>query len=110
MIAACPEDLNRLFTDRFNTVDVRGMVELYETGATIVFPPGVTVNGTDSIHQTLERVIEGSPLIRSQLRPTILAGDLALTSVEWSMSISDAGGRTEIISSVSVEVARRQPC
>lgn len=90
MTAACPEDLNRLFTDRFNTGDVRGVVELYETGATIVFPPGativfppgVTVNGTDSIRQALERVIEESPLIRSQLRPTILAGDLALTSVD----------------------------
>ena len=35
-----PEDLDRLFLERANAGDVDGVVDLYEPGAVLAFPPG----------------------------------------------------------------------
>ncbi len=109
MGAARPEDLNRLFADRINAGDVEGLVALYEPTATVAFPPGQLVSGTAAIRQVFEQVLAGKPTLKATLRPTVHSGDLALTSVHWSMSMAGPDGLPMTLSGTSAEVVRRQP-
>lgn len=109
-VAAQPEDLNQLFTDRANAGDVDGLVALYEPDATIVFPPpGQPVSGTHAIRQAFTQVLADHPAIRTERRPTVHTVDLALTSVQWTMTLTGPDRQPRIISGVSVEVTRQQP-
>jgi ketosteroid isomerase-like protein len=44
-----PEDLARLFVERANAADAKGMSELYEPEAVLAFPPGGHTVGRDAI-------------------------------------------------------------
>lgn len=108
-VAVQPEDLNQLFTDRANAGDVDGLVALYEPDATVVFPPGPPVSGTHAIRQAFAQVLADHPTIRMERRPTVRTVDLALTSVQWTMTLTGPDRRPMILSGVSVEVTRQQP-
>jgi ketosteroid isomerase-like protein len=96
--AAVPEDLPRLFVARANAGDVDGLVELYEPDAVLAFPPGSQTRGHDAIRRVYEEMVAGRPEFEpGEQRPTLVVGDLALTSTR----LVDGG--------VTVEVARRQP-
>jgi ketosteroid isomerase-like protein len=98
--AAEPEDLSRLFLERANAGDVEGLVELYEPGAVLAFPPGRLSTGSEAIRAAYEELLAGRPTFGAgDQRPAIRndTGDLALTSTRLA-------GR-----GATAEVARRQP-
>lgn len=109
MRATQPEDLNRLFEDRTNAGDVEGLVALYEPNATLAFPTGQVTSGTEAIRRVFEQVLAGKPTLKAVQRPTVRMGDLALTSVEWSLTMAGADGQPMTLGGTSVEVVRRQP-
>jgi len=104
-----PEDLNRLFEERTNAGDVEGLVALYKPNATLAFPPGQITNGSEAIRQVFEQVLAGKPSLAAIQRPTVRMGDLALTSVTWSMTMAGPDGQPTAIDGTSAEVVRRQP-
>jgi ketosteroid isomerase-like protein len=96
--AATPEDLGRLFVQRFNAGDVNGLVALYEPNAVLALPDGQAAAGVDRILEAHQRLAADTPMIEPATeRRTIRSGDLALTSTQ----LADG--------TVTVEVARRQP-
>ncbi len=96
--ARAPEDLGEFFLQRANAGDVEGLVALYEPGAVLAFAPGRVVTGHDEIRAVYRELLANPPVFTSGgQRPTLLNGDLALTSTRLP-----GGGTT-------VEVARRQP-
>lgn len=108
-MAAKPEDLNQLFSERANAGDVDGLVALYEPDATVVFPPGPPVSGAHAIRHAFTQVLADKPTIRMERRPTVHADNLALTSVQWTMTLTGPDRQTRIISGLSAEVTRQQP-
>jgi ketosteroid isomerase-like protein len=110
MTARTPEDLDRLFAERLNAGDVEALVALYEPQAALTPPGGKSpVIGHAAIREVLAGFIAGKP--RMTLMPRLLsqAGELALISAHWSVSMSGPDGKPMDANGQSVEVARRQP-
>jgi ketosteroid isomerase-like protein len=95
--AAHPGDLGRLVLARLNTADVDGLVALYEPGAVLALPDGTTATGHEEIRAAYARIVADRPTFAPGTpRPSLICGDLALTSTRVP------GGP------VTAEVARRQ--
>ena len=93
-----PEDLTRLFVERANARDAEGLADLYEPDALLAYPPGELTRGREAIRDVYERMVALNLTFQpEEPLPTLLAGDLALTSTR----ASDGMG-------VRVQVARRQ--
>jgi ketosteroid isomerase-like protein len=99
-LASTPEDLARLFVERANAHDAKGLAELYATDAVLAFPAGSSTVGREAIRAALEQLLEHAPLPFpfEEPLPTVHYDDLALTSTRST----DGTG-------VRVQVARRQP-
>jgi ketosteroid isomerase-like protein len=97
--AHAPEDLTRLFVERARARDAAGIAALYEERAVMAYPPGEQTVGREAIQRLFERALGRMPEPQpEEPRPTLLHGDLALTS---TLARDGAGAR--------VQVARRQP-
>ena len=95
--ATHPEVLSRLIVERLNAGDVDGLTALYEPNAVLALPDGEIATGSDEIRGAYERVVADKPTFEPGVQqPTLLNGDLALTSSRL------ANG------AVTAEVARRQ--
>ena len=96
--ALTPEDLTRLFVERANAGDATGIAALYEEHAVMAYPPGSVTEGRDAIRALWEKVLASGPhLEQEEPLPTLISGDLALTSTPPK----DAAG-------ARAQVARRQ--
>jgi ketosteroid isomerase-like protein len=94
-----PEDLTRLFVERFNAGDAAGAAALYDEDAVIAYPPGGRTEGREAIRALWEKTIASVPGFEPEPPlPTLVSGDIALTS-----TIAKDG------TGVRVQVARRQP-
>jgi enoyl-CoA hydratase len=104
-----PEQLSRLFAERANTGDLEGMLELYEDEATFLGPDGGSASGSDAIRGRLEGLLAMKPQITPTSSQMVMAGDVALMSNRWRMTLGVEGGEQAGVDGVSTEVARRQP-
>jgi uncharacterized protein (TIGR02246 family) len=109
MAASTPEDLDRLFAQALNAADLDALVRLYEPGAALTPSPGKTVSGHPAIREALAMFLAGKPHITLTPRLISQAGDLALVSARWHLSMTGPDGQPLAVSGESVEVARRQP-
>jgi len=93
-----PDDLEGLFVQFVNQQNLEALLGLYEQGAVLKDGSGTVYRGVDEIRSALSRYVATAPVLdRSDQYPSIVAGDIALTSSRHSDG------------SVSVEIARRQP-
>jgi uncharacterized protein (TIGR02246 family) len=94
-----PEDLTRLFVERANAGDAKGIAALYEEEAVMAYPPGEVTVGREAIRSLWEKVLEKAPRFEPEdSLPTLLSDGIALTSTAPK---DGAGARAQ--------VARRQP-
>lgn len=103
-----PEELSQFFLERANAGDVNGVAELYEPDAVLAGPDQVST-GIQAIRRRYEELLAGNPTFTGEIQAALRAGDLALTSVKWSMSAAGPAGQPRTFSGTSGEVARRQP-
>ena len=98
-------EMHSIFETGYNDRDLDGVMSLYGPDTTMVQMDGSTIRGSAAIRDSVE-VLFGVPGARMTLRTryVIEAGDLALLSSEWTMTVGD-----EVMSAVSAEVAQRQP-
>ena len=90
-----PEDLTRLFVERANAGDTAGIAALYEEEAVMAYPPGAVTVGRDAICALWEDVLSHSPQFEpEQPLPTLISGDLALTSTPPK---DGAGARAQVV-------------
>jgi ketosteroid isomerase-like protein len=108
--AGKPEELPRLFAERANVGDLKGLLELYEEGATLVSPDGDTTGGDEAINERLQGLLAMAPHIEVGESRALLAGDIALLSNRWRMTFGTGEGDGQTgFEGTSAEVARRQP-
>ncbi|MBL7257172.1 YybH family protein [Paractinoplanes lichenicola] len=94
-----PEDLTRLFVERANAKDAEGLALLYEEDAVMAYPPGRQTVGRAAIQQLWAEALPHMPSFTpEEPLPTLISGDLALTSTPPS---DGAGARAQVV--------RRQP-
>lgn len=92
-----PQELARLLVSRERTGDVDGMVALYEQDAVLHIGGGQVARGRDAIRSFyVEVVASGRKFDLGDQRPSMITGDLALTSTRLPNG------------TVTVEIARRQ--
>ncbi|ALG11236.1 YybH family protein [Kibdelosporangium phytohabitans] len=97
--ATHPEDLARLFVEYANAGDADSLAQLYAEDAVLDFPTGHPTVGRDAIRAVLKELVAAGPQFTvEQPMPTLITGDIALTS---TVPADGTGGRTQ--------VARRQP-
>ena len=95
--ATSPDALFRLFVERANARDLDGLMDLYEPDAIMILGPGQQVVGQDAIRAALGQMLEGNTQFSAEgQRPTIVAGDLAITTAQLGPDM------------VTAEVARQQ--
>jgi enoyl-CoA hydratase len=109
MSARNPEDLQHLFAERANAGDLDGLIALYEDGAAFVGPDGTDATGDDSIRDRLEGLLTMAPRITPTDSRAVIAGDVALLSNRWRMTLGPDGEGRAGLEGTSTEVARRQP-
>ena len=97
--ATKPEDLTRLFVERANDKDADGLSLLYEEDAVMAYPPGRQTVGRAAIRLLWEEALPHMPTFEpEQPLPTLISGDLALTSTPPK---DGSGARAQVV--------RRQP-
>lgn len=107
MPARSPEQLNELFAEAVNAADLEALVALYEPGA-ILARSGRAITGTAAIREALRDLLARRARITVEPKPTLQAGDLALTAARWTMRSPGADGVVVQRTGHSAEVARRQ--
>lgn len=93
--ALTPEDLTRLFIERSNAGDAVGVAALYEEDAVLAYPPGQTTVGRAAIQELWAGVLaSGAKFAPEPPLPTLISGDLALTSTPPR---DGAGARAQVV-------------
>ena len=87
-----------------NNQDIDGLMALYAEDASMVLADGSVVSGLAAIREEWSGIIAMNGHITVRSRYAIAAGDLAVLSNEWTFDVDG-----EQLSSVTAEVARRQP-
>ncbi len=89
-----PEDLTRLFVERANERDAAGVAELYEEHAVMAYPPGQVTVGREAIRALWEKILANGPHFEQEPPlPTLISGDIALTSTPPK---DNAGARAQV--------------
>ena len=104
MAGVALREMHPRFEKAFNDHDLDAVMGLYGPDTTMTLQDGDTVRGAEAIRDSLE-VLFGVPgRMSMRTRYVIEAGDLALLSSEWTLTVGE-----ETMSAVTAEVARRQP-
>lgn len=107
-VANDPEQLPRLFAELLNAGDLDGLLALYEPDATLVGPDGVSAAGREALAERLQALLAMSPAITFADCRATLAGDLALISTRWQITLGPDRQDGAGFEATSTEVARRQ--
>ena len=103
-----PGQLGRLFAERANAGDLEGMLALYEQEATFIGPDGGSASGRDAIRERLEGLLAMNPQITATSSQAVMAGDVALMSGRFRITLGAEDGDGAGFDGASTEVARRQ--
>ena len=87
---------------------VESLLELYEPDAVVSDKAGAEHRGRDSIARELAGLVALGGAMTSRNRYTIVHGDIALLSAEWSVASKDVNGAPMVTSGRDTELARRQ--
>ncbi len=108
MPATTPEQVHRLFEDTFNAGDVDGLMELYESNATLIAQPGSVAHGSEQVRAALEGFLALKGRITLDTKLVVTVGDLAYLSNTWSLSGTGPDGKPVALGATTAEVLRRQ--
>ena len=108
MSARTPEEIDTLFAKALNAGDLEGLMALYEPQATLMPSPGSVVTGSAAIREALSGLLAAKPSMTLTARTLAHAGDVALVTAAWRLSMTGQDGKPATMNGQSVEVLRRQ--
>jgi uncharacterized protein (TIGR02246 family) len=108
MPATTPEQIHRLFQDRFNAGDLDGLMELYEPDAALIAQPGSVAHGGERARAVLQGFLALKGRITLDTKLVVTVGDLAYLANTWSLSGTGPDGSPVVMGATTAEVARRQ--
>jgi uncharacterized protein (TIGR02246 family) len=108
MAATTPEQIHRVFEERFNAGDLDGLMELYEPEAALIAQPGSVAHGSEQARAALQGFLALKGRITLDTKLVVTVGDLAYLSNTWSLSGTGPDGTPVTLGATTAEVARRQ--
>ncbi len=107
--ATRPEEIPRLFEERFNAGELEGLLDLYESGAVLIPQPGVpAVDGT-ALRHALEQFLQTGATLELGESKVIRADGIALVIHDGHLSgVKAPDGSVADLKSRSSDVVRRQ--
>ena len=108
MPATTPEQIHRVFEDRFNAGDIDGLMELYEANAALIAQPGSVAHGSEQARAALQGFLALKGRITLDTKLVVTVGDLAYLANAWSLSGTGPNGEPVALGATTAEVARRQ--
>ena len=108
MTAYSPEEVHRLYAERFSAGDLDGLVSLYETGAAFFSRTEGPVSGLTKIRTLLANILASNGQMQLTIRKAHVAGDLALLISDWTICEGHGAGRTITAKGTATDVVRRQ--
>jgi uncharacterized protein (TIGR02246 family) len=109
MSARNPAEIDTLFAAALNAGDLEALVSLYVPDAALMPSPGNVVRGTAAIREALAGFLAARPSMTLDAHTLAQAGDVALVSARWQLSMTGPDGKPATMHGKSVEVVRRQP-
>jgi ketosteroid isomerase-like protein len=100
-----PAELHSQVQTAFNAADVDALVALYEPDARMFRDDGTVAEGVDAIREVWAGLIALGGSLAMTTRHAVEADEIALLSNSWTFTMDGA----EVASSITSEVARRQP-
>jgi ketosteroid isomerase-like protein len=108
MPATTPEQIHQLFESAFNTADIDGLMELYESNAALIAQPGSVDHGSEQVRAALQGFLALKGRITLNTKLVFTVGDLAYLSNTWSLNGTGPDGNPVALGATTAEVARRQ--
>jgi uncharacterized protein (TIGR02246 family) len=108
MPATTPEQIHRLFEDRFNAGDLDALMELYAPSAALIAQPGSVAHGSEQVRAALQGFLALKGRITLDTKLVVTVGDLAYLSNTWSLTGTGPDGNPVVLGANTAEVARRQ--
>lgn len=105
--AAVVATIDRM-TNAFAAGDVDGVMATYASDATVLFQPGIAVNGLQGIRAAFEGAVMSKPAFRFGHHEVIVSGDIAVHTSPWTMTATGPDGATMQDRGLSVAVLKRQ--
>jgi ketosteroid isomerase-like protein len=109
--ANTPEDVARMLGEAITSGEIDAALSLYEPGATFAMPTGFgegSVTGIDGLREALGGFLAMSPELRINPEKTLVSGDLAMVTGNWTLRGRDAEGNDVDASGRYADVMRRQ--
>src|SRR4051794_41899039 len=109
MSATEPAQIHGLFEQAFNAGDIEALMALYEPDAALIPQPGVTVEGSAAIRDSLRWVLDRRGTITLDTKLVVRVGDISYLSNRWSLTAGPMpdGIPAELVASTAV-LARPQ--
>ena len=108
MPATTPEQIHRLFEDRFNAGDLDALMELYESDTALIAQPGSVARGSEQVRAALQGFLALKGRITLETKLVVTVDDLAYLSNSWSLTGTGPDGNPVALGATTAEVARRQ--
>jgi ketosteroid isomerase-like protein len=104
-----PEDVFKTQVKEFNKGNINFLMTLYEKDACFASEPGLIINDSNDIRQTLQSFINIGARLEAKVKRVIHASDLALLITEWSITGTEPADGTPIsLAGRGTIVLRRQ--
>lgn len=99
----------QVMTDSFQSGDIAGVMNTYESPATVVFEPDAPVSDAAQLEQMFSGMASVNPeFVYAAGHEVIVNGDIAVHIAPWSMTGKTPDGQDIAQSGLSVAVLRRQ--
>lgn len=108
MPARTPEEVHKLFAEHFSAGDAEAILSLYETDATFMPQPGLTVSGKEAIREALGAFLALNGELKMQPAKVIQGDDIALLYSKWTLKGKGPDGNAIELAGQTSDVARRQ--
>jgi ketosteroid isomerase-like protein len=101
-----PSALHPAWAERFNAQDLDGIMSFAEPNGTFVPQPGLPLTGSDNLAAQRQFLAFGLPITLT-VRHTLVAGDVALAIVDWSMKGTAPDGTEVDMGGTAADVLRK---
>lgn len=108
MTASTPNDVHRLFAERFRSGDLDGMMELYDPDAIFILQSGEVAIGADAIREILSGFLRLAETFELEHGQAIESDGIALMLDSWALRGRDPEGNPIEMANRTAGVARRQ--
>ena len=110
MPATDPEQIHGLFEQAFNAGDIEALMALYEADAALIPQPGMVVEGTAAIRESLRWFLDRGGRITLDTKLVLRVGDLAYLANTWSLTGGTMpDGSPDEPCAYTAEVSSQQP-